>query len=97
MEMIAEAAVAEHTNRNSDYGGASKWRTREEAIKLLSDNSDESETLMIQEHQIRELTNLNNEQAKRITELTHANSALKQKCLYLEVENEQIKKDYCGF
>lgn len=97
MIMIAEAAVSEHTNRNSDYCGMSMNRAKEDAIKLLSDECDSGEAIMILEHQISELTQANRNLTTRIGELVGANSTLKQRCLALEVENEQIKKDYCGF
>lgn len=96
MVMIAKACVYDHES-NSGSVGFYTDRATEDSIKLLSDECDSGEAIMILEHQISELTQANRNLTTRIGELVGANSTLKQRCLALEVENEQIKKDYCGF
>jgi len=79
MVMIAEAAVDEHTNRNSDYGGVSMMRAKEDAIKLLQESDEE--TIMVLEHRINQLTEENHILRKRITELNDVNKTLKLRAL----------------
>lgn len=111
MVIIAEAAVAEHTNRNSDYGGMSMNRAKEDAIKLLRGPGGSDITQAIHgftddevtiEHKrlialTDNVTDENHKLNQRIDGLIEANRQLKQKCLELEVENKKLKIDYCGF
>ena len=96
MVMIAEAAVDEHTNRNSDYGGVSMMRAKEDAIKLLQE-SDEASDLVIAEHENRKFLEENSNLINRNQALLESNRDLKQRLVALAEENERLKKDYCGF
>ena len=96
MVMIAEAAVDEHTNRNSDYGGVSIMRAKEDAIKLLQESYEASD-LVIAEHENRRLLEENGDLNHRIDSLLESNRDLKQRLVVLTKENEKLKRDYCGF
>jgi len=102
MVMIAEAAVSKHTNRNSDYGGMSMNRAKEDAIKLLRGPGAHDITQAIHgfaddEVTIEKLTQENSNLIERNEALLESNRDLKQRMVVLAEENEKIKRDYCGF